>query len=170
MKIPGNCPNVQEPFFKTLQVGRLIIFVGSKLSAKFIRHKELLSRINKIPAVLYFPPKVLAQLNQLAVLHGLNPDGLIREAFKGSRALQYGRRIEEMTAPFRTGERELWENDPLYALARATMLHTVDLFDRCVQEPAVLAEEERRAPAEWSFGSPKRDDEPIPWWKVDEPK
>jgi hypothetical protein len=34
-----------------------------------------------------------------------------------------------------------------------------------VHHSAVLAKEKKRAPSEWSFSSPKRDDNKADWWK-----
>ena len=117
-----------------------------------------LSREIRLSAVLYFPPKVLEQLNQLAVLGGFAPAELISKAFKGHES-QYEEFIEELMAPFGAGELDVWANDPLYALARAKVFQTLISLTNASKTQQVLAEEKKRAPSEWTFSSPKRDDD-----------
>lgn len=124
-------------------------------------HKEIAG----IPAVLYFPPKILRQLNQFCEYNECTPGQLVAGAFKAQDA-RWEEFIEEVMTPLKPGESEAWPEDPLYCLACVAMLHFVRAFMKLCEDPDAFEQMKKDAPADWSFRSIKElDDEPADCWK-----
>jgi hypothetical protein len=138
----------------------------SRQSARLLERQLAYTELAKIPAVLYFPPEVLDQLNELCELRGLEPGQLIAEAFK-SQSGRWDAFYKEVLTPLAPGESEVWPEDPLYCLACVTMLHFITLFIEMVQHPVAFEELKAQAPADWSFSSGEEDeDDQADWWKL----
>jgi hypothetical protein len=137
--------------------------------AALIRQHKMLSSIVAIPAVLYFPPEVVEQLNELCRLRQLSPKQLITEAFK-SQETRFDQFVEEVMTPLAPGESQAWPEDPLYCLACVMMLHFVRTFIKMMEDPVGFEQMKKDAPAEWSFGSIEElgADDQADWWKADE--
>ena len=136
--------------------------------ARLLRDPDLpYNQIVRIPAVLYFPPEVLGQLNDLCQLRELSPRQLIAEAFE-SQIAGWDQFCEEVMTPLKPGESESWPEDPLYALACVTPLHLMSTFVKMMEDPIGFEQLKKDAPADWSFRSPEQDADPADWWKEDE--
>jgi hypothetical protein len=135
-------------------------------NARMTPQEPAFQEITRIPATLYFPPDVLGQLNELCELRRLSPGRLIAEAFKSQYA-RWDEFCEEIMTPLAPGEREVWSEDPLYALACVAMLHFVRTFIKMVDDPDAFEEFKKSAPAEWPFSSVEEQNEPdeADWWK-----
>jgi hypothetical protein len=122
------------------------------------------------PAVLYFPPEVLGQLNELCELRRLTPAQLIVEAIKSQDA-RFEEFITEVWTPLKPGEPEIWPEDPLKSLACVLVIHLFRVLHQKLNDPAGFEEFKKNAPSQWSFSSveePDADSEPADWWKEDE--
>jgi hypothetical protein len=141
-----------------------------KKFAQYLREDKLLSQIPAIPAVLYFPPEVLGQLNELCSMRQLTVHQLMTEALK-SQETRFDQLIDEVMTPLKPGESTAWPEDPLYCLACVMLLQWMRLFVKMMEDPAGFEQIKSDAPLEWSFRSPESDDEePADWWKEDEPQ
>jgi hypothetical protein len=140
-----------------------------KKFAQYLREDKLLSQIPAIPAVLYFPPEVLGQLNELCSLRQLTVQQLMMEAMK-SQQHRFDQLIDEVMTPLKPGESTAWPEDPLYCLACVMLLQWMRLFVKMMEDPAGFEQLMKDAPADWSFGSLDDLDEPdsADWWKGDE--
>jgi hypothetical protein len=76
--------------------------------AKLFQQDEMISGIVWSPAVLYFPPEVLRQLNEFCSVRQLTPGQLMAEAFK-SQDVRFDQFVEEVMTPLKTGELRLAE-------------------------------------------------------------
>ena len=103
-------------------------------NARMIQQELPHHEITRIPATLYFPPDVLGQLNELCELRRLTSGQLIAEAFKSQYA-RWDEFCKEIMTPLASGEREVWSEDPLYALACVAMLHFARALIKMVDEP-----------------------------------
>jgi hypothetical protein len=141
-----------------------------KKFARYLREDNLLSQIPAIPAVLYFPPDVLGQLNELCSLRQLTVQQLMMEAIK-SQQQRFDQLIDEVMTPLKPGESTAWPEDPLYCLACVMLLQWMRLFVKMMEDPAGFEQLKRDAPADWSFRSLEEiNDDPADWWKTDQPE
>jgi hypothetical protein len=139
---------------------------------RYFRKDKLLSQIPAIPAVLYFPPDVLGQLNELCNMRQLTVQQLMMEALK-SQEYRFDQLIEEVMTPLKPGESTAWPEDPLYCLACVTLIQWIRTFNKMMEDPdamdAALEQLKKDAPADWSFHPLEEiddDDEPADWWKT----
>jgi len=114
------------------------------------------------PAVLYFPPEVLDQLNELCELKAVSPGQLISEALK-SQDERHEQFLKEVTTPLKPDEIEILPEDPLYILACVVTIHLFRTLHKRLQDPAAFEEVKKNAPVEWSFASIEDQDEVDRW-------
>jgi hypothetical protein len=124
--------------------------------------KSFIRDITAIPAVLYFWPPVLGQLNELCASRGLSPAGLISKAIESQDA-RFDEFIEELMTPLEPDEPE--PEDPLYILACVLTIHLFRVLHRKLNDPAAFGELKKRAPAQWSFASLEDEPDEADWWK-----
>jgi hypothetical protein len=131
--------------------------------------QQRLDAVTTTPAILYFPPEVLERLNALCVEFDCTPLELIVEAFKPQRD-RWEEFVEEVITPVKPWETEAWPDDPMYALACATMVQIMQNLIRITKDPVGFEEQRKHAPSQWSFRSiEERDgDDKADWWKEPE--
>ena len=117
--------------------------------------REITSDVTSVPGTLYFTPEVFDQLDELCALKRVTPTQLIVEAIN-SQGARWEEFIAEVMPPLKPGEPEIWPEDPLYILARVLMVHLIRVFHKRLEDPAGFEELRKNAPAEWCFGSIKR--------------
>jgi len=129
-------------------------------------HEEIV----QIPAVLYFPPDVLEQLNEFCEYNEYTPGQLVAWAIK-LQIPHWDEFYTFVTTPLKPGESEDWPEDPLFALACVAFLHWIRTFIKLCEDPDAFDQMKKDAPAAWSFGSIEElddDDDQADWWKSDE--
>jgi hypothetical protein len=141
-----------------------------------VAQKGMLEQIVAIPATLYFPTSIVAELNEICENLGYTPEQLVIEALKAQ--IDYWHEFYEyvMTLPIDPEDFD-WPKDPLFCLACVTTVHIVDSFTRCSDDPDAFAELKDQAPSEWSFNSLQEEEEIVveveeeeiddaDWWKT----
>jgi hypothetical protein len=95
-----------------------------------VAQKRMLERIVAIPATLYFPTSIVAELNEICKSPRYSPEQLIIEALKGQ--IDYWNEFYEhvMTLPVKP-EDFVWPKDPVFCLACVATVHFIDSFTRC---------------------------------------
>jgi hypothetical protein len=88
------------------------------LSDPKLPHNQLLH----IPAVLYFPPKVLGDLHQFLEYNECTPRELVYGALN-SQLSNWEEFYEYVMTPLKPGESVVWPEDPMFALACVTFVH-----------------------------------------------
>jgi hypothetical protein len=128
--------------------------------------KRMLQQIVAIPATLYFPARMVAQLNEICEIFGYTQEQLVIEALKGQ--IDYWEEFYEyvITQPEQPQD-FIWPDDPVLCLACVTILHVISCFTRCAHDPVAFARLKADAPAEWSFRAIEEGEEtdPADWWK-----
>jgi hypothetical protein len=131
------------------------------------------NQILQIPAVLYFPPKVLEDLNKFLEYNECTPGQLVYGAMK-LQLPRWDDFYNFVMTPLKPGESGEWPEDPMFALACVAFLHWIRTFNKMMEDPdamdATLEQLKKDAPADWSFRSPESEDEPADWWKSKEPE
>ena len=129
--------------------------------------RKKLEEIVAMPATLYFPTGIVAQLNEICEESGYTPGQLVVRALKG-QIYHWDRFYQYVTTPPEKPEDFSWPEDPMFCLACATTVHFLQSFTRSVYDPIAFKQQKEHAPAEWSFSSlaePDEDD-PADWWKT----
>lgn len=128
--------------------------------------QQKLDAVTRTPAILYFPPEVLERLNELCVEFDCSPLELIMEALKPQRD-RWEEFVEEILIPIKPWETQIWPDDPMYALARATMTQIMRNLIRITDDPVGFEEQRKNAPTQWAFRSIKEqlEDDQADWWK-----
>jgi hypothetical protein len=131
----------------------------------FLRKK--LEEIVVIPATLYFPSAIVAQLNEICDQSGFTPGQLVVRALKG-QIYHWERFYLYVTTPSEKPEDFSWPEDPMFCLACVSTVHFLHSFTRSVYDPIAFKQQKEHAPAEWSFSSFEEPDEddPADWWKT----
>jgi hypothetical protein len=136
-------------------------------SASRVAQKRMLEQIVAIPATLYFPTSIAAELNEICESLGYTPEQLVIEALKGQ--IDYWNEFYQhvMTLPI-DPEDFVWPKDPVFCLACVTTVHIIESFTRCSGDPVAFAQLEADAPSEWSFSSLGEGEEidAADWWKT----
>ena len=132
-----------------------------------VTQKRMLEQIVAIPATLYFPTSIVAELNEICKSLGYTPEQLVIEALKGQ--IDYWNDFYDhvMTLPVEP-EDFVWHRDPVFCLACVTTVHIINSFTRCSHDPVAFVQLKADAPTEWSF-SPLEEDEgtdDADWWKT----
>jgi hypothetical protein len=141
-----------------------------KLERMFEQGRMPHEEIVQIPAVLYFPPDVLEQLNEFCEYNEYTPGQLVAWAIK-LQIPHWDEFYTFVTTPLKPGESEDWPEDPLFALACVAFLHWIRTFIKLCEDPDAFDQMKKDAPAAWSFGSIEElddDDDQADWWKSDE--
>ena len=131
------------------------------------------NQIVRIPAVLYFPPKVLGDLQQFLEYNECTPGELVFGALK-LQLPHWDEFYEFVMTPLKPGESEDWPEDPMFALACVAFLHWIRTFNKLMKDPdaidATLEQLKKDAPGDWSFRSLEEleDDDQADWWKEQE--
>jgi hypothetical protein len=136
-------------------------------SAFRVAQKRMLEQIVAIPATLYFPTGIVAELNEICESLGYTPEQLIIEALKGQIDCWNEFYEYVMTLPVQP-EDFVWPKNPVFCLACVTTVHIINRFTRCSHDPVAFAHLKKDAPTEWSF-SPLEEDGEIDhadWWKT----
>jgi hypothetical protein len=132
-----------------------------------VAQKRMLEQIVAIPATLYFPTSIVAELNEICENLRYTPEQLVVEALKGQ--IDYWNEFYDhvMTLPVEP-EDFVWHKDPVFCLACVTTVHIINSFTRCFHDPVAFAQLKEEAPSEWSFGSLGEDEEidDADWWKT----
>jgi hypothetical protein len=129
--------------------------------------RKKLEEIVAMPATLYFPSGIVAQLNEICEESGYTPGQLVVRALKG-QIYHWDRFYQYVTTPPEKPEDFSWPEDPMFCLACATTVHFLQSFTRSVYDPIAFKQQKEHAPAEWSFSSFEEPDEddPADWWKT----
>jgi hypothetical protein len=127
--------------------------------------KRMLEQIVALPATLYFPPHIVAQLNEICDTLGYAPKELVIESLKG-QIESWEEFYQYVMIPREKPEDFVWPEDPMFCLAYVTAVHFITTFNLCAHDPIAFAELKEHAPAEWSFSSLGREeDDAADWWK-----
>jgi hypothetical protein len=132
-----------------------------------IAQKRMLEQIVAMPATLYFPSSVVAELNEICESLGYTPEQLVIEALKAQ--IDYWNEFYEHVMTLRIDPDDfVWPKNPLFCLACVTTIHIIDSFARCSHDPVAFAQLKDHAPREWSFSSLEEDEEinDADWWKT----
>jgi hypothetical protein len=129
--------------------------------------KRMLEQIVAIPATLYLPSSIVAELNEICETLGYTPEQLVIEALRGQ--IDFWNEFYEyvMTLPVKPQD-IVWPKDPVFCLACVTTLHIINNFTRCSHDPVAFAQLKADAPTEWSFSSLEEGEEfdDADWWKM----
>ena len=132
-----------------------------------VARKKMLEQIVAIPATLYLPSSIVAELNEICEILGYTPKQLVIEALRGQ--IEYWNEFYEyvMTLP-EEPEDLVWPKDPVFFLACVTTLHIINNFNRRSHDPVAFAQLKANAPTEWSFSSLEEGEEidEADWWKT----
>jgi len=141
--------------------------IDPEASDSRVDQKRMLTQIVAIPATLYFPTSIVAELNEICKSLGYTPEQLVIEALKGQIAYWNDFYDHVMTLPVEP-EDFVWHRDPVFCLACVTTVHIINSFTRCSHDPVAFAQLKADAPSEWSFSSLKEDEETddADWWKT----
>jgi hypothetical protein len=136
-------------------------------SGSRVGQKRMLEKIVALPATLYFPTSIVAELNEICESLGYTPEQLVVEALKGQIACWNEFYEHVMTLPT-DSEDFVWPSDPVFCLACVTTLHIIESFTRCSRDPVAFAQLRAHAPREWSFSSLEEEEEidDADWWKT----
>ena len=129
--------------------------------------RKRLEEIVAIPATLYFPAGIVAQLKEICEESGYTPGQLVVKALKG-QIYHWDKFYQYVTTPPEKPEDFIWPEDPLFCLACASTVHFIDSFTQSVYDPIAFRQQKEHAPVEWSFSSFEEQDEvdPADWWKT----
>jgi hypothetical protein len=129
--------------------------------------KKRLEEIVTIPAALYFPAVIVAQLNEICDVSGYTPGQLVVKALKG-QIYHWDRFYRYVTTPPEKPEDLICPEDPIFCLACTTTIHFLDSFTQSLYDPIAFKQQKEHARAEWSFSSfeDQDDDDPVDWWKT----
>jgi hypothetical protein len=129
--------------------------------------RKKLEEIVAMPATLYFPTGIVAQLNEICEESGYTPGQLVVRALKG-QIYHWDRFYQYVTTPPEKPEDFSWPEDPMFCLACAATVHFLQSFTRSVYDPIAFKQQREHAPAEWSYSSFEEPDEddPADWWKT----
>jgi hypothetical protein len=130
-----------------------------------VAQKRMLEQIVAIPATLYLPSSIVAELNEICQTLGYIPEQLVIEALRGQ--LEYWNEFYEFVMTLPEPEDLVWPKDPVFFLACVTTLHIINNFTRCSHDPVAFAQLKADAPTEWSFSSLEEGEEvdDADWWK-----
>ena len=92
------------------------------------------------------------------------PSRLVHEAVKSQYA-RWDELSKLVMTPLKEGEVEMWPEHPLCALACMILHNAMQRFIKAHKDPVGFEEENKKAPAEWSFSSGDEDDS-ADWWKA----
>ena len=141
--------------------------IDPEASDSRVDEKRMLTQIVAIPATLYFPTSIVAELNEICKSLGYTPEQLVIEALKGQ--IDYWNEFYDhvMTLPVEP-EDLVWPKDPVFCLACVTTVHIINNFARCSHDPVAFAQLKADAPTEWSFSSLEEGEEidAADWWKT----
>jgi hypothetical protein len=95
-----------------------------------LTQKRMLTQIVAIPATLYFPTSIVAELNEICETLRYTPEQLVIEALRGQ--IDYWNEFYKhvMTLPVEPEDFD-WPKDPVFCLACVTTVHIINNFARC---------------------------------------
>ena len=132
-----------------------------------VAQRRMLEQIVAIPAILYLPSSIVAELNEICETLGYTPEQLVIEALRGQ--IDYWNEFYKcvITLPVRPQD-IVWPKDPVLCLACVTTLHIIKNFTRCSQDSVAFAQLKADSPTKWSFGSLEEGEEidVADWWKT----
>ena len=119
--------------------------IDPEASDSRVDQKRMLTQIVAIPATLYFPTSIVAELNEICKSLGYTPEQLVIEALKGQ--IDYWNEFYEhvMTLPVEP-EDLVWPKDPVFCLACVTTVHIINNFARCSHDPVASRNSMRKRP------------------------
>jgi hypothetical protein len=132
-----------------------------------VAQKRMLEQIVAIPATLYLPSSIVAELNKICETLGYTPKQLVIEALRGQ--IEYWNEFYEYATTLPVEPQDLgWPEDPVFCLACVTTAHIISKFARCSHDPVAFTQLKADAPTEWSFSSLEDGEEidEADWWKT----
>ncbi len=127
-------------------------------SESFEAQRRMLEQIVALPATLFFPTKIVAQLNEFCRMLGYTPAELVVKALKDQLNC-WDKFYRDVNAPPEKQDDFIWPDDPLFCLAYVATIHFISSFRRCIHNAVAFAQLKENAPAEWSFRSFEERDE-----------
>jgi hypothetical protein len=90
-----------------------------------LTQKRMLTQIVAIPATLYFPTSIVAELNEICETLRYTPEQLVIEALRGQ--IDYWNEFYKhvMTLPVEPEDFD-WPKDPVFCLACVTTVHIIN--------------------------------------------
>jgi hypothetical protein len=144
--------------------------IARKLSNPDLPHIQILY----IHGVLYFPPKLLGDLQLFLEYNEFTPGQLVFGALKLQEP-HWRKLYRYVMTPLKPGESVVWPEDQMFALACVTCVHWIRTFNKLMSDPnaidATLEQLKKDAPADWTFRSLEEleeDDDRADWWKESE--
>jgi hypothetical protein len=136
-------------------------------SGPSVAQKRMLEKIVALPATLYLPTSIVAELNAICESLEYTPEQLVIEALKG-QVDRWNEFYQEVMTLSPDLEDFVWPNDPVFCLACVTTIHIINSFTRCSRDPVAFAQLRAHAPDEWSFSSLEKVEEidDADWWKT----
>ena len=102
--------------------------------------RKKLEEIVAMPATLYFPSGIVAQLNEICEESGYTPGQLVVRALKG-QIYHWDRFYQYVTTPPEKPEDFSWPEDPMFCLACAATVHFLQSFTRSVYDPMAFKQQ-----------------------------
>jgi hypothetical protein len=140
------------------------------LSDPDLPHNQILH----ILGVLYFPPKLLADLHSFLEYNEFTPGQLVAKALK-MQLPRWKKFYKFVMTPLKPGEPIVWPEDPMFALACVALVHWTRTLHKLMEHPdamdATIEQLKKDAPTDWVFRSLEEledNDDQADWWKVEE--
>ena len=127
----------------------------------------------QIPGVLYFPRKIVKDLEEIREYNEYTYGQLVAWALK-LQLPRWNKFYKFVMTPLKPGEPKVWPEDPMFALACVAFVHWIRTFNKMMEDPdaigATIEQLKKDAPADWSFRALEEldDDDQAGSWKSDE--
>jgi hypothetical protein len=125
----------------------------------------------QIPGVLYFPSKIVKDLEEIREYNEYTYGQIVAWALK-MQLPRWNKFYKFVMTPHKPGEPIVWPENPMFALACVAFVHGIRTFNKMMKDPdaidATLEQLKKDAPADWSFRSLEEldDDDQADWWKT----
>jgi hypothetical protein len=143
--------------------------IAAILSDPDLPHNQFM----QIPGVLYFPRKIVEDLEEIREYNEYTYGQLIAWALK-LQLPHWKKFYKFVMTPLKPGEPVVWPENPMFALACVAFIHWIRTFNKMMKDPdamdATLEQLKKDAPSDWSFRSIEEldDDDQADWWKGEE--
>jgi hypothetical protein len=88
-----------------------------------------------IPGVLYFPRKIVDDLEEIREYNEYTYDQLVAWAMK-LQLPRWRKFYKFVMTPLKPGESEAWPENPMFALACVVFVHWIRTFNKMMEDPA----------------------------------